>query len=613
MPNDYRDEQPKQKSPQDESSPRLSDGREYLGQEFERPVERESRELGNDFTTRNTYDGVTLGDEFADPNYADRQAVGRSFADPNSIDDIKIGKSFEETNSSARKHHRPVKDVVAEPFRKPASRRIFFWVIFGVVVVFLIVFVAGWIPRHNHEKETRKESQREKQDPEVEVVRVSRAKDSSGLVLPGTTTPLTEASVYARANGYLKRRFVDIGDHVRRGQLLAIIDAPDLDEQVDQARQQVRQSEAQLEQQRTQLALTRVTNDRYQALVARGVFSRQEGDQRQADYQAQEANVAAAARNVEAFRANLRRVIALQSYERVTAPFDGIITQRNVDTGALISASGSAGGSAPAPLPTGQTSSSQTQNGATNNGGSSGSASNLATPSNGGGQGGALFTIAQSNRLRILVSVPEGYAELVKPGFHTTLHFQEFPNEVFYGDVSRNSGSIDQNTRTLLTEIQVDNSSGHLMPGMYAVVTFAAERGQGPLVVSGDAIAIRKDQPTVAVIRDSRVKLTPVLIGRDYGPEVEIVGGLHEGDLISSTFTDDVRDGVKVRTRTNKEAEAKTKQQPSADKPTPPGGSSQYGDPGITDQDMQGQNAKPQQKQSSGGEKKATGKSGGKQ
>ena len=223
-----------------------------------------------------------------------------------------------------------------------------------------------------------------------------------------------------------------------------------------------------------------------------------------------------------------------------------------------------------------------------------------------------MFTIAQATRLRILVSVPEGYAAQVKPGFHTQLHFQEFPNQVFDGDVTRNAGSIDQNTRTLLTEIQIDNRSGKLMPGMYAVVTFDAPAGEGPLVVSGDAIAIRNDKPTVAVIKDGKIALTPILIGRDYGAETEVVGGLQAGDLIASTFTDEVREGVKVKTKPDKEQAEKQNAPPPSLKPQPPGGSTQYADPGITDQDMQGQNAKPQQK-GGGGEKKASQKTGGKQ
>jgi len=495
--------------------------------------------------------------EFPTPRLSDgRSDVGESFADPNSLDDCRLGASFAETNSSAEKSSHA-------HLKTPDNRKVLYVSIFSAVLLFVLIALIGWIPREIRKHETEKRAKQQQEDPEIVVVKVTRAKDSAGLVVPGTTMPLTESSVYARANGYLKRRFVDIGDHVHKGQLLAIIDAPDLDQQVDQAREQVKQAEAQLLQQNTQLALTRITNERYQALAARGVFSRQDADQRQADYDAQHANVFSAERNVEAFKANLARQIALQSYERVTAPFDGIVTQRNVDTGDLIQAQGSAGSGAPPAVPTGSVSSGSTQNGASNNAGSSGSSASLAQPSTGtGGQGGALFTIAQASTLRILVSVPEGYAAQIKPGQHTALHFQEFPTSTFYGDVTRTALSVDQNTRTELVEIDIDNHKGQLLPGMYAVATFAAAQGQGPLVVSGDAIAIRHDRPTVAVIQDNKVRLTPVLIGRDYGPEVEILGGLHEGDYIASTFTDDIAEGVQVKTRENKEAE--NKEQPAA-------------------------------------------------
>ncbi len=541
-----------------------------------------------------------------------RSDLGDSFADPNSADDTRIGKSFEETNSSAKKHHRPIKDVVAGPFRKNESRKVLYWIVGSVLVIFLLILFLGWIPRHRRDKDTKERAQRaQNAKPVIEVIRVGDAKGGdAGLVVPGTTTPLTESAVYARANGYLKRRFVDIGDHVRKGQLLAIIDAPDLDQQVDQAREQVNQAESQLAQQVTQLALTKVTVDRYRELVKRGVFSRQDGDQREADYQAQLANVSAAQRNVEAFKANLRRVIALQSYERVTAPFDGIVTQRNIDTGDLISAQGSAGGSSTGPTPSNSVSSGSTQAGATNSAGSTGSSAALATPSTGtGGQGGPLFSIAQAGRLRILVSVPEGYAQAIHTGQKTSLHFQEYPDQPFFGSVTRTAGSVDQNTRTVLVEIQLDNSAGKLLPGMYAVATFATPTGNGPMLVPGDAIAIRNDRPTVAVISGDKVHLAPVIIGRDFGPEVEILGGVNRGDLVASTFTDDVVEGAQVQTQIDQQAQKAT-QAPGSVKPQPPGGSTQYGDPGLVDQDMQGQNAKPQQKQQGKGARKAAGKQG---
>jgi len=583
--------------------PRLSDGREHLGEEFVRPVPREDRELGDQFTESNTYDGRHLGAEFADTSYSGDREMGRAFADPNSLDDTRLGKDFEKTNSSAKKRHRPVGDVVSEPFRKPKNKKVLFIVVAVIVLVFLLVLFFGWIPRHDRNKKTQDLAQQANQPPIIEVVKVTRSQNKAGLVLPGTTTPLTESSIYARANGYLKKRYVDIGDHVVKGQLLAIIDAPDLDAQVAQARQQLDQAQSQLAQQETQLALTKVTVDRYRVLVAKGVFSRQDGDQREADYQAQVANVAAAERNVEAFRANLNRNIALQSYERITAPFTGIITQRNVDDGDLISTSGSSGGTAPTVMGSGSTSG-QAANAGTNSYGSSGTGPSYATPRTGTGtNGGALFTIAQNDRLRILVSVPEGYINSVRIGGKAMLHFQEFPTTTFYGDVTRTAGSIDQNTRTMITEIQVDNHAGHLLPGMYAVATFEGATGPGPLMVSGDAIAIRNNTTTCAVIENGKVRLVPVVLGRDFGPTTEIVSGLKEGDVIASTFTDEVKPGIAVKTHLSDSAQQQQKEPPPGVKPLPPGGSTQYGDPGIEDEDMQGQSAKPGQKKAQGASK----------
>lgn len=431
---------------------------------------------------------------------------------------------------------------------KPKSGKILLFVIAAVVVLMIIALIVGVLPRLESKRETEQLAAEHKNDkPIVEVMKVERAKAGNVLIVPGTTTPLLQSAVYARAGGYLKRRYVDLGDHVRKGQLLAIIDAPDLDAQVDQARHQLSQSEAQLEQQKAQLNLSKVTNDRYQALVARGVISRQEGDQQQTNYQAQVANVAAAQRNVEAFKANLDRVIALQGYERVTAPFDGVVTARNVDTGDLITAGGSSGGTAPNTLATQNTSGSQ--GGASNSAGTTGNAPTAATPSSGAGNGGALFTIAQSGRLRIYTSVPEAYAGLIHVGDKATLSVQEHPEEKFPADVMRTAGAIDQNTRTMLVELQVDNSKGLLMPGMYTTATFPAPKVPGLLMISGDAIAIRNDKPTVAVVQDGTVRLAPVVIGRDLGSAVEIIAGLKEGDLIAMSFSDEIREGTKVTTR----------------------------------------------------------------
>jgi multidrug efflux pump subunit AcrA (membrane-fusion protein) len=504
---------------------------------------------------------------------------------------------------AAHKRHTDVghdREVQQEYDRKQRSKRrdwkkIFFWVGVGLFVL-LLIFLLGYLPRHARAKKAATlAEQREHEEPEVEVVQVKRSHAPGQLTVPGTTSPITEAYIYARANGYLRKRFVDIGDHVKKGQLLALIDAPDLDAQVDQAREQLRQAESQVSQQQAQLALNKVTWDRWRTLVAKGVFSRQDGDQREADYLAQAAVVASAQRNVESYRANLRRAIALQGYERVAAPFDGVITQRNSDVGALV---GSSGAAASMPMQGSQTPSGGSANvGSSNTSGSSGTANQSAAPATDQAQGGALFGIAQLDKLRILVSVPEGYASSIRTGMPAQIFVQERAGKPISGTVARASGSVDQNSRTMLTEIDVENRNGSLFPGMYAVVTFVQVRGVPPLTVPGDAIVVRNDQTTIATVRDQKIQLVPVEIGRDYGPTVEILGGLREGDWVVSTVTDDVRQGVRVRPHVSSESGQGGAQTNKA----PDSGPNQYGDQSIVNSKTESTSQKGKQGQKSGG------------
>jgi multidrug efflux pump subunit AcrA (membrane-fusion protein) len=527
------------------------------------------------------------------PEESDPAKVGEQFADPNSADDRRVGRNFEESNFSGKKHHTPLKERI----QAPQNRKPLYWFLVAFAVIFLLVLLVGWLPRHSRDKDTKKRSQQEKNaKPVVETATVQSSKDSAGLVVPGTMIPLTQAYVYARANGYLKKRFVDIGDHVRQNQLLAIIDAPDLDAQVIQAREQVAQAEQQLEQQKSQLALNTVTVQRYRVLVAKGVFSRQDGDTQEANYHSQVANVSAAERNVEAYKGNLEHQLALQSYEYVRAPFAGVITERDVDEGALISASGAGSGQA-ASAPQGQSSSAggTSQAAQSNNSGSSGGTNSSATSSQSPGQGGPLFGIAQMQRLRILVSVPEGYATAIHVGQHAPIAVQEYAGAPLTAEVTRTSGSIDANTRTMLTELQIDNSAGKLISGMYAVVTFPPATGATPpLLITGDAIAIRHDGSMVAIVVDGKIRYVPVTIGRDFGSAVEILAGLKVGDIIVTDVTDDVVDGKPVTTHTTKSPDQQPQAPPS--QTAPPGGNTQYGNQGLTDQNLQGQQSKQNQK-----------------
>ncbi len=454
-----------------------------------------------------------------------------------------------------------------EEEHKRKMRQVILWMVVGVVVLFFLVFLLGYLPRHKREDDIRKQAEAQKNSvPVVEVMQLRAAPPANDLTLPGTTVPLTQANIYARSSGYLKRRYVDIGDRVHQGQLLAVIDAPDLDQQVDQARASLRQAESQLAQQQSQLDLARVTWDRWKVLVAKGVFSRQDGDQRETDFNAQQANVAAAQRSVQSFEANLGRLIALQQYERVTAPFDGIITARNVDVGAFISTQGSGGGdTSSSPASAG----SPTQAGSTNTSGTTGNVNTAATPSTGGAQGGSLFSIAQVNRLRILVSVPETYSAAIRVGQKASLYLQSFPKQRFFGEVTRTAGSIDLNSRTLLTEVQVDNRDGQLLSGMYVVVNFVDLHGVPGITIPGDAVVVRQDKNQVALVRDDVVHMQPIDIGRDFGPSVEVLDGLKPGDVLVTAVTDDVKEGARVQARFTRTPEVSGN---SA------GGPTQYGD-----------------------------------
>lgn len=524
---------------------------------------------------------------------------------------------------AAHKRHESVKhdrDVQQEFDKKKQSQhrnwgKIALWVGVGVAVLFFI-FVLGYLPHRAHERSAEAAAkQREQDEPEVTVVELKRGHGAGELTVPGTTAPITEAYLYARANGYLKKRYVDIGDRVRKGQLLALLDAPDLDQQVEQARQQLRQAEADEAQQQAQLDLRRVTWERWRTLVAKGVFSRQDGDQRETDYRAQLALVDSAQRNVESFRANLNRAIALQSYERITAPFDGIVTQRNTDVGALV---GSGGGGMAAPSLSANSGSGGSANSTTSStGGTSGNSNQTATPSTGSASGGgALFAIAQIDKLRILVAVPEGYASSIVHGMPAKVYVQERTGKPIYGTVARATRSLDENTRTMLTEVDLDNHSGSLFPGMYTVVSFVQQGGKGQatssLTVPGDAVVVRQDRTMVAVVRDMKVDMVPVEIGRDYGPSVEILAGLHEGDHVITTVSDGVRQGAKVRPQLQAAAGESNGASGGQTNKVPNAGPNEYGDQSIVNQKSESTNNQGKKGSGTNSQAGGGGSSGGK-
>jgi multidrug efflux pump subunit AcrA (membrane-fusion protein) len=416
--------------------------------------------------------------------------------------------------------------------------------------------LAGYLPRRSTTKQLDLAAARRRSTPPiVNAAAVTRAPNLTEVSFPGSITPITEAYVFARAAGYLKQRYVDIGDRVSAGQLMAEIDAPDLDQQVTQAQAALAQAEGQLGQAEAtlqQLTATRdlaaVTWQRYQVLTKVGAVSRQAGDTQMTASRTAEANVAAGGKNVvaaqefvRAGKAALGRLVTLQEYEQLRSPFAGIVTARNVDVGALISATGSSQGP---------------------------SRTNQAGPSD-VPSGGEIFRVAQIDRLRVLVSLPQSEASGIHVGQSASVSIEALPNRSFPGHISRTSSALDATSRTLLTEVEVANPSGVLLPGMYTTVRFATNRANPPFLVPDASLVVEANGTTVAVLRPlseaesakavsagmdqavlaraRSVHFQKVQPGRDYGVTLEILDGLHDGDSVVVNPGDAVKDGATVQ------------------------------------------------------------------
>lgn len=403
----------------------------------------------------------------------------------------------------------------APPAKGPSAR-----LLVGIAMLILALVVAGffvgYVPRQRREQVLAAESQAGVQAlPIVTVATVQLSATKGSLVLPGSIQAVTEAPVLARASGFIRKRSVDIGDRVTAGQALAEIEAPELDQQIlqakatlGQANSAVQQAEAAVEQGRTNAELARVTAQRWANLFTRGVVSRQENDTYQAQYAAQQSNVqalekavAAARSNVTAVEANVARLSDLKSYQTVKAPFAGVITLRNVDTGALVNEGNT-----------------------------------------------LLFRIAQTGTLRTYVNLPQGDAGAVRVGQTAAITVPELPGRKFAGKVTRTSNALDPATRTLLTEIQVSNADGRLLPGTYAQVDLLVARRNPVATIPGDTLVVRSDGPQVAVVDDAgTVHFTRIQLGRDYGDHLEVLSGLQPGQQLVVNPSDAVREGVKVK------------------------------------------------------------------
>ncbi len=420
---------------------------------------------------------------------------------------------------------------------------------FLLVVAIIAMTLAGLLtlgilPRMHRQAELTAAVEALKTDvPIVSVVTAQQAPATVDLVLPGNIQASQETPIYARATGYLKKRFVDIGDRVQAGQLLAEIESPEVDQDLAQARANLAQAKAALQQERANLQqeraklqqaqaaleFSRKTLQRWKQLGQQALVSYQEVDEKQAAFDAAQANaeaaqatihaaqanVNAAQARVDASQASVQRLLTLQSFQKVTAPFAGTITARYVDVGALIT------------VGTG-----------TNN--------------------QALFKIAQSDVLRIYVNVPQTFVNAIQPNQPAQISVQEFPQKTFTGKVVSTAGALDPTSRTLLTEVRVTNEDNLLLPGMYAQVKFTITRSNPPVLVPGNALVIRPEGTHVATVtKDQTVHYQKVTIGRDYGTQLEIISGLGANETVILDATDDLQEGMKVQAVALKKEEKK--------------------------------------------------------
>jgi RND family efflux transporter MFP subunit len=331
--------------------------------------------------------------------------------------------------------------------------------------------------------------------PVVAVIHPQAGTAAQEIELPGTTQAYTEAPIYARTTGYLKQWYLDIGAHAKRGQLLALIETPELDQQLQQAESELQTAQANLQ-------LAQVTADRWIYLLKTNVVSKQETDQTVSDFNAKRAIV-------DSDEANVRRLQQLQEFEHVYAPFDGVITARDTDVGALI------------------------QNGDTN------------IRENGIPQ--QLFHLAAIDKLRVYISVPEVYAAAVKTGEAVTLTLDAFPGETFRGALVRDSSSIDFTSRTLRVEVDVDNPTERLLPGAYVFVHMKVPVPPGSVTIPTNALLFRSEGLSVALVRNGQAKLVPVTIGHDFGGTVEVVSSLTAEDNVIVDPSDSILDGSPVQ------------------------------------------------------------------
>jgi multidrug efflux system membrane fusion protein len=389
------------------------------------------------------------------------------------------------------RHQPPAIQKPPEVPPAPASKALMM-----VSIALLILLVAGGLTLWDHlthERALAKETERETV-PTVAVVYPQSEKPDEDLILPGSLLAYEESPIYARTNGYLVRWYKDIGSRVEKGELLAKIDTPEVDQELNQTRAARLQILAQMD-------LAKISADRWENLRKTDSVSAQEADQYESGYKQSQANLAAA-------DANVRRLEQLEGFKDVYAPFSGVLTRRTVDPGALINAGAGVGT---------------------------------------GAAGRELFDLARVDPLRVYTSVPQAYAPFIKVGSKAAVTLQEFPGEKFFGKVVRTAEAIDPATRTLLTEVDVPNKDGRLLPGSFGEVHFAVGSGVNKVTIPVNAMLFRAEGARVAVVGPGgKVQLRPINIGRDYGATLEVLGGVSAAERVVINPADSLEEGQQV-------------------------------------------------------------------
>lgn len=381
----------------------------------------------------------------------------------------------------------PAGAAVSVARRRESGRGILIVVV--VLAVVAVIVIAGVVPRFRATAALKTET-RELAIPTVAAIQPKFGDPRTEVVLPGNMQAFTDSPIYARTNGYLKAWYHDIGSRVKKGDLLAVIESPEVDQQLDEARADLNTAQA-------NYALARTTAERYQNLLKSGSVAKQDVDNAVGDFQAKTAAVASA-------EANVKRLEELQSFEKVYAPFDGVITARNTDVGHLINS----GAGSPAT---------------------------------------ELFHMSAIRKLRVYVNVPQQYSASARPGLPAAITLPEFPGHRFNGMLVRTANSIDLASRTLLVEVDVDNPTGELLPGAYAEVHFQIPNATRALILPVSSLIFRSQGLQVGTVENGRAVLKQITLGRDFGNEVEVVDGLNPTDKVILNPPDSLVTGELVR------------------------------------------------------------------